>query len=162
MKEKKFCPFCASALETRTVDGVERRACPDAACGFVNWDNPVPVVAALVEHEGSIILARNHEWPEKVFGLITGFLERGESPEEGVVREVREETDLEAKIVEFLGNFPFFQANQLLIAYHLTASGTIQMGAELAEIKRVPPEKLKSWPFGTGIVVGRWIEGRGK
>ncbi len=161
MKEKKFCPFCASSLVTRTVDGVERRACPDVSCAYVDWDNPVPVVAALIEHEGSILLARNRAWPEKTYGLITGFLEKGESPEEGVVREVREETGLEARIVAFIGNVPFFQANQLLIAYHLTASGEIQMGGELAEIRRVDPAKLKPWPFGTGIVVARWLEGRG-
>ena len=56
-------------------------ACPDTSCGYVHWDNPLPVVAAIVEYEGRILLARNAAWQEGMFALITGFLENGETPE---------------------------------------------------------------------------------
>jgi NAD+ diphosphatase len=161
MKEMRFCPYCASQLERRDLGGRERSACPAPACGFVHWDNPVPVVAALIEHEGSVIMVRNQGWPEKMYGLVTGFLEKGERPEEGVLREVREELGLDASLAGFLGNFSFFEANQLLIAYHLTASGEIRRGDELAEVKLIPAEKLKPWPFGTGFIVKAWMEKRG-
>lgn len=55
----KFCPECASVLEVRCIDDVERKACTVPECGFVHWDNPVPVVAALIEFQGKIVLARN-------------------------------------------------------------------------------------------------------
>ena len=42
----KFCPRCAKPLDTVEYDGVQRQRCPDKACGFVHWNNPVPVVAA--------------------------------------------------------------------------------------------------------------------
>ena len=67
-------------------------------CGYVHWNNPLPVVAAIVEYEGKILLARNAAWPEGMFALITGFLENGETPEEGIAREVLEETSLQAEI----------------------------------------------------------------
>lgn len=55
------------------LGSLPRQACPDSACGHVFWDNPAPVVAALVEWEGRIILARNQAWAEGKFGLISGF-----------------------------------------------------------------------------------------
>jgi hypothetical protein len=62
----------------------ERRACAGAECGYVQWGNPVPVVGALVEHEGDILLARNAAWPEGFFALVTGYLEANEDPRAGV------------------------------------------------------------------------------
>jgi len=158
MKEMKFCPFCASPLEKREIDGRERLACPSLECGFVHWDNPTPVVTAIIEHDRGIILARNAAWPEKMFGLVTGFLEKGEHPDDGVLREVREELGLEGGIVSFIGNFSFPEANQLLISYHVKAHGDIKLSDELLEVKFVSPEKLKAWPFGTGYVVKAWLE----
>lgn len=160
MKTMKFCPWCATPLEMRDIDGRERLACPAGECGYTYWDNPLPVVAAIIEHEDGIVLARNRAWPEKMFGLVTGFLEKGEHPADGVLREVREELGLKGEIVEFLGNFSFFESNQLLIAYHVRASGEIILSEEIAEVKLVSSEKLKPWPFGTGHVVKAWLERR--
>ena len=41
------------------MGGRPRPACPDNQCGFVHWNNPVPVVAAIVEHDNEIALVRN-------------------------------------------------------------------------------------------------------
>jgi len=67
-----------------------------AACGWTHWTNPTPVLAAIVEVDGKVLLARNAAWPPKMFALITGFMEAGESPQEGVARELKEETNLDA------------------------------------------------------------------
>ena len=42
----KFCPRCATPLQATQYDGMTRVRCPDRACGFVHWNNPVPVVLA--------------------------------------------------------------------------------------------------------------------
>lgn len=131
--------------------------CPAEGCGFVFWDNPLPVVAAIVEHEGVVVLVRNHGWPEKMFGLVTGFLEKGESPEAGVLRELREELGLEGEVVRLIGVYPFEQRNELIVAYHVRAHGTITLGDEIAQHKSVPREKLRPWPFGTGLAVRDWL-----
>ena len=71
-----FCPRCARPLADRPIADdagtVVRRACPDDACGFVQWQNPTPAVGALVEHEGQIVLARGAGWPDGFFALVTG------------------------------------------------------------------------------------------
>ena len=131
-----------------------------AGCGYVYWNNPVPVVAAIVELDGMVILARNKSWPEKMYGLITGFLEQGETPDEAIRREVQEELGLDAVAAHFIGNYAFFEMNQLLLAYHVPARGDIVLGAELADIKRVPVERLKPWTIGTGPAVRDWLAGR--
>ena len=157
----KFCPRCAQPLETTHLDGVERQRCPDKACGFVHWNNPVPVVAAVIEHEGRVLLARNTLWPAKFFGLVTGFLEKNETPDVGVLREVKEEVGLDGKIEGFVGHYGFHQMNQLIIAFHVTASGPITLNDELAEYKLLPPEQVRPWPSGTGHAMRDWLIARG-
>lgn len=160
MNEFKYCPLCGKGLTKNTVNGKDLLCCMSNNCGYVFWDNPLPVVAAIVEMDGKVVLARNKEWPEKVFGLITGFLEKGEAPETAVKREVKEELGLDAEIMEFVGVYSFFERNQLIIAYQLSAAGEIKLGDELAEIKWIPVDKLKPWPFGTGHAVRDWLERR--
>ena len=157
----QFCPCCAQPLQATEISGHPRPACQTADCGYVYWDNPIPVVAAIVEYDGVIILGRNQGWPEKQYGLITGFLERGETPEQAVQREVREELALETVTLTWVGHYSFFEMNQLLLVYHLTAQGEIILGAELAGIKRVPIERLKPWAMGTGPAVRDWLARRG-
>ena len=153
-----YCPQCTSSLEKRRVDERERLACP--SCDFVHYDNPAPVVAALVEHDGEVILARNKGWPESWYGLVTGFLERNETPEDAVLRELKEELNLDGQIVETIGIYSFFEMNQVIIAYHIRAEGQIILGDELADYKRVPPHKLRPWPMGTGHAVRDWLAKR--
>ncbi|AEF41529.1 NUDIX domain-containing protein [Hoyosella subflava] len=160
MSEFQYCPQCATPLQDAHIGGEARKSCPESECGFIHWGNPVPVVAAIVEHEGHIILAHNKTWPPTWFGLITGFLERGETPESGVQREVEEELALTPHEVTFVGHYPFEQMNQIIIAYHVAATGTVVLNEELDEFKHVPPDKLTPWPFGTGYAVADWLQQR--
>ena len=153
----RFCPRCGQPLAIAEHGGTQRSGC---ACGFVHWDNPIPVVAAIVEHEGGVILARNKDWPEKMFGLITGFLEKAETPEAAVVREVKEELSLDALDVHFVGLYPFERRNELIIAYHVPAKGEVRLNEELADYRRIVPEKLRPWDFGTGLALRDWLARR--
>lgn len=154
----KFCPQCAALLVTTEVDGCPHLKCPD--CDFVVWDNPIPVVAAIVEHEGKVILTRSKGWPEKWLGIVAGFLEKGETPETGVLREVREELGLDGEIVSFVGHYAFEMRNQIIFAYHVRIEGEIVLGAELESIKVVPPEEVRPWDVGTGPALKDWLATR--
>jgi NAD+ diphosphatase len=160
MVQIKYCPYCGDELSARNINGKDYPACATNNCEYVFWDNPLPVVAAIVEHEGNVLLARNKAWPPKIFGLITGFLEKGESPDNAVLREVKEELGLEAELMGMIGVYPFLEKNQIIIAYHVLAKGEITMGDELAEVTSVPPQKLRPWSFGTGHAVKDWLEKR--
>jgi NADH pyrophosphatase NudC (nudix superfamily) len=154
----RFCPRCGSELtEVTDAEGVVRHRCPDDECGFVHYDNPTPVVAAVVQRGDDVILARNRGWPESWFGLVTGFLERGETVEECLLRELREELDVDAEIVDLIGLYTFEQMNQLIIAYHVRIHDEPTPGPELAAIKTVPIARLRPWPMGTGPAVSDWL-----
>lgn len=156
MKAPRFCRDCGAPMLPLPLAGRVRQVC-GANCGHVEWGNPLPVVAALVEHEAGIVLARNHAWADGVFGLIAGFLEAGESPEAAVAREVAEELGLESLAATLIGVYPFERKNEVIIAYHVRASGQIVLNEELAEYRVVAPEKLRPWDFGTGLAVRDWL-----
>ena len=165
MSHYRYCPRCAKELVERTdphhEGGRVRLACPDPEAHYVHWDNPLPVVAAIVEYDGRVLLARNAAWPEGRFALITGFLENGETPEEGIAREVFEETSLVVLSAELVGVYEFIRKNELIIAYHVKASGTITLSPELLEYRLVEPANLRPWRAGTGHAVAEWMRRRG-
>lgn len=156
----KFCPNCATELIVVEVDGQKRQKCPSG--DFIHWDNPVPVVAAIVEHEGRVILTRNKGWPEKWVGIVAGFLEKNETPEQGVLREVKEELGLIGEIVSFVGHYPFKLRNQIIFAYHVRVEGEIVLGEELESIKALPPDEVRPWSIGTGPALKDWLASRQK
>ena len=151
--------MCASALawQSRAEDGgdVSRLRC--TACDFTHWNNPTPVLAGIVELDGKILLARNAAWTGRRFALITGFMEAGETPEEGVTREILEETSLEVTALKLIGVYDFKRMNQVIIAYHARAHGTVRLSPELVEYKLYAPQELICWPAGTGYALADWL-----
>jgi NAD+ diphosphatase len=65
------------------------------------------VLAAVWRWDGQVLLARNAAWPGKMYALITGFMEAGESPQEGIAREVKEETNLDVRLPRLSGPTSF-------------------------------------------------------
>ncbi|HQR56345.1 MAG TPA: NUDIX domain-containing protein [Burkholderiaceae bacterium] len=155
----RFCPVCATSLTRQVLGERERATCP--ACGWVHWDNPTPVVAALIEYTGKILLARNRAWPEKMFALVTGFLERDETPLQAVAREVEEETALATRSATLIGVYEFARKNEVIIAYHVEADGEIRLGEELVDYRLIEPARLRPWPLGTGLAMADWMRARG-
>jgi NAD+ diphosphatase len=157
-----YCPKCAAPLVDSVVDREPRRICA-RPCGFIHYDNPTPVVAAVVEHEGAVVLAHNRAWPSaSFFGLITGFLEQRESPSVCAVREVKEELNLDALgEPTLIGVYPFERMNQVIIGYHVQATGTITLNEELDAFKHVPFDQCRFWPAGTGFALRDWLRTRG-
>ena len=153
-----FCPQCASPIAELLIDSEIRKGCPSTDCGFVLWNNPVPVVAMIVEVEGGVVMAHNVAWPKSFYSIITGFLEAGEDPEECARRETMEELNLHALETKLVGVYPFAQQNQVIIAYHVRAAGEIKLNHELDDYKIVPALEIKPWPMGTGLAISAWQE----
>ncbi|MFT7723854.1 MAG: NUDIX hydrolase [Roseateles sp.] len=166
MKAPTYCPDCATPLGwiTQAEDGGDKTRLRCPACGFTHWNNPTPVLAAVIEctdRDGRVLLARNAAWPGRFFGLITGFLEAGETPEDGIRREIGEETSLQVDALALLGVWDFQRMNQLIVAYHAQARGEIRLSPELAEYKLIAPRDLRCWPQGTGQALAAWLRSRG-
>jgi len=162
----RYCPQCATPLAMLTAvedsGPKERLRCP--ACGWTHWNNPVPVLAAVVEcvdRGGQLLLARNAAWTGRMFALITGFMEAGETPQDGIAREVREETGLTVDATHLIGVYDFQRMNQLIVAYHVQAHGEIVLSPELAEYRLFTPESVRCWHAGTGLALADWLRTRG-
>lgn len=161
--EFRYCPQCRSALAPIVVmeDGgpTERMRCP--ACGFTHWNNPTPVLAAIVQYRGQVLLARNAAWTRRMFALITGFMEAGETPQEGIRREIREETSLRTQSLDLVGVYDFQRMNQVIIAWHAVCDGDIRLSPELSEYRLYDLPELRCWPAGTGYALADWLRSRG-
>ena len=96
-----------------------------------------------------------------MFGLVTGFMEAGETPEEGIAREVGEETSLQVDALKLIGVYDFQRMNQVIIAYHALARGEVTLSPELVEYRLVEPAEVRCWPAGTGYALADWLRGRG-
>jgi NAD+ diphosphatase len=161
-----FCPNCATPLQliTQREDGGDKARLRCVACNWTHWNNPTPVLAAVIEctdREGQLLLACNAAWPGRFFGLITGFMEAGETPQEGISREVAEETALVADAVDLIGVYDFQRMNQLIVAYHVQARGEIRLSPELSEYKLFTPDRVRCWRAGTGFALADWLRARG-
>ena len=162
----RYCPVCATELQplAQLEDGGEKTRLRCPACQWTHWNNPTPVLGAVIEcadRDGRVLLARNAAWSGRMFALITGFLEAGESPENGIRREVLEETSLQVDALQLIGVYEFERMNQIIIAYHALARGEIVLSPELAEYKLFAPQDIICWPAGTGFALADWLRSRG-
>ncbi len=146
----------------RVLDGVARLACSSPECGFVHWNNPTPVVAGIIQHEGKYIIARNAKWPSGMFSMITGFLEKGETPEQAILRETHEELGLDGEGLEFIGHYSFLELNQLVMAFAVKAHGNLVLSDEIADVKVLSKSELETYDFGrlklTSKIVAQWLQ----
>lgn len=163
MSDFKFCPQCATALEmiAQMEDGGEKQRMRCPACQWTHWNNPTPVLAAIVQYQDKILLARNAAWTHKMYALITGFMEAGESPQDGIKREIKEETNLDAQQLTLVGAYEFLRMNQVIIAYHAVCTGEVRLSPELVDYKLMAYEQVKCWPRGTGFALADWLRTQG-
>jgi ADP-ribose pyrophosphatase YjhB (NUDIX family) len=101
----RYCPRCAAARSSET-QGQSPLACP--ACGLTYYFNPTVAAAAFVfDPEGRVLLIRRAKEPSAgKLGVPGGFIDVGESAEDGLRREVREEVGIEVERLRFLVSFP--------------------------------------------------------
>ncbi|MCP5146042.1 MAG: NUDIX hydrolase [Gammaproteobacteria bacterium] len=159
MTPYRFCPQCGGPLHAGEHGGRTRAGCIAHTCDFVHWDNPVPVVAAVVTFQDRVLLVRNVGWPENFFALVTGFLEAEESPAQAAEREVAEETGLVAEATRLLGVYPFALRNQVIIAYHVPVTGdAVRLQAdEIADSRWISRERVMPWDAATGLALRDWL-----
>jgi len=99
-----FCPFCGS--KNFVWDGTKSHACSD--CGKKLYTNEVGAVIALIRNTAGELLFTTRKFnPAKgMLDLPGGFIDLGETAEQAVVREVKEELNLDVMDLQFYGTFP--------------------------------------------------------
>ena len=129
----RFCAQCGG--ETTLAKGGWQRNCPQ--CGAQHFPRTDPVAITLVEHDGRLMLGRGKGWPEGRFSALAGFVEPGETIEEGVAREVLEESGVAVRDVTYIASQPWPFPSQLMIGCHAYADDDeVTMDeTEMAEIR---------------------------
>jgi len=90
-----FCPKCGDQLINKIPNGEDRNRLVCQECGFIFYQNPKPTATAIIEKNNQVLLIRRSKDPYKGdWDLVGGFVEVGETLEQAIEREVKEETGL--------------------------------------------------------------------
>jgi NAD+ diphosphatase len=109
----RFCGACATPTEP--VVGERARTCPH--CGLVSFPRLAPAIIVSVERGDEILLGRGPQFPPGIYSVIAGFVEPGESVEDAVRREVREETGIEVEDLRYFASQPWPYPNSLMLGF---------------------------------------------
>jgi NAD+ diphosphatase len=116
----RFCSNCGTP--TRPFRAGWGRTC--ANCRAEHFPRVDPVVIMLAEHGDKVLVGRQPQYPAGRFSALAGFIEPGESIEEAVARELREEAGIEVSRVRYVASQPWPFPGQLMIACIAEANGT--------------------------------------
>lgn len=120
----------------RTPEGDDKERLVCNGCGFVNYVNPKIVVGAVTEWDGKILMCRRAIEPRKGFWTLpAGFMEEGETTEQGAMREAREEANADLEIVSLLAVYSIPRISQVQLMYKARlCSPDVSAGVESLEV----------------------------
>jgi len=149
--DPRFCARCGTALAPST-DPEHKPECP--ACGWFRPTNALPVVLVLARTEsGKILYTRQPGWPDGAWGLVSGYVEVGETAEQASVREVDEESGLAARLPRLVRTLPF--GDLLLICVEVDVDDLApRAGSDVEAVRLRRPElglTPADWPARTFI-----------
>ena len=144
----RFCGQCGAP--TRSEEAGHMRRCTDAGCNAMHFPRTDPAVIMLVTDGDRALLGRNKNFVAGMYSTLAGFVEPGESLEDAVAREVREETGVEVAAVHYHSSQPWpFPANIMLGFYAEAASTEIAVDySELADARWFERDWLRTHQDG--------------
>jgi NAD+ diphosphatase len=144
----RFCANCGAA--TVVIEAGYARRCPH--CGVVHFPRTDPVVIMVVEHAGSLLLGRRSGWPEGRYSVLAGFVSPGESLEEAVIREVREESGIEAFGPTFVTSQPWPFPSSLMLGFDARSAGgePRALDGELEDVRWFTHDEVAAARSGAG------------
>jgi NAD+ diphosphatase len=126
----RFCARCGQS--TVLAKGGWQRDC--GSCGAQHFPRTDPVAIVLVENGGNLLLGRQARYPPRSYSALAGFIEPGESIEEGVAREMFEEAGVRVREVRYIASQPWPFPSQLMIGCHAVTDDT-QLTVDRTELE---------------------------
>jgi NAD+ diphosphatase len=158
----KFCGRCATPTKAAGPPNHRAMQCPQ--CGLLAFPRLAPAIIVLVtrEEDGKALLGRNANFPVAMYSCLAGFVEPGETMEEAVHREVREEVGVEVKDVRYWGSQPWPFPHSLMLGFRATYAGgdIVLEDGEIADAQWHSPDDLPMIPPGMSIarkLIDDWV-----
>jgi len=142
--EYRFCPTCGGRLEGRVVKAGEPPRLVCTACGFVFYQDPKLATGAIFAWNGGILLVRRAIEPSYGKWVFPGgYVDRGETLEAAAIREVKEESGLDVRLVRLLSTYSY-QGNPVILAVFQAevTGGTLRIDDESLEIRAFAPGEI--------------------
>jgi NAD+ diphosphatase len=161
-RSHQFCGRCGGPTER--VGGELARRCP--RCRVSLYPRLSPAIIVLVERGETALLGRNARFPGVMYSTLAGFVEAGETLEEAVAREVREEAGIEVREVRYFGSQPWPFPDSLMVGFTAQhASGEVKADpAELSDAGWFAADALPPVPPRLSIarqLIDAWVRRKG-
>ena len=143
-RSHQFCGRCGQPTEDRT----EERAKICRSCGLINYPRLSPAVIVAVVKDDRLLLASNKRFKAGFYSVLAGFVEPGETLEDCVAREIREEVGISVKNIRYFGSQPWPFPNSLMTAFVAEyAGGQIRIDpSEITDAAWFSADNLPSIP----------------
>ncbi len=115
----RYCGRCGTP--TRDKDGERAKECP--RCGYTAYPRVTPAMMVLVTRGRELLLARSPRFPPGMYSALAGFVEPGETIEDCIRREVREEVGIEVTDIRYFSSQSWAFPHSLMIAYTAEYAG---------------------------------------
>ena len=123
----QFCGRCG--IRTKLHPTERAKECPQ--CGLLHFPRLAPAIIVLVERGHEMLLARARRFPTAMYSTLAGFVEPGETLEEAVLREVKEESGITVRDIRYFGSQPWPFPHSLMVGFTAVyESGEITLGDE--------------------------------
>ncbi len=142
--DNRFCGACGSEMKSHSAE----RAMTCEPCGTMIYPRISPCIIVLVHRGPELLLARNANFPIEMFSTLAGFIEAGESVEECLVREVKEEVGVDVNNIRYFSSQSWPFPNQLMLGFFAEWSGgdIVCEDDEIAEAHWFTAENLPTIP----------------
>ncbi len=148
-RENGFCGSCGAAMSQHAKE----TAMNCEPCGSMIYPRISPCIIVLVTRGEEMLLARNANFPIEMFSTLAGFVEAGESLEECLVREVKEEVGVDVDNIRYFKSQSWPFPNQLMLGFFAEYAGgdIVCEDEEIAEAHWFKPDQLPTTPPATAI-----------
>jgi len=148
-RDHRFCGRCGGTMEEVEEEALCR--CPQ--CGFFTYPRISPAVIMSVVRDGKILLGRAPRFPGGIYSVLAGFVEPGETLEQAVAREVREEVNIEIRDIRYVASQPWPFPHSLMLGFTARhAGGEIEVdNQELEDAGWFSPTEMPRLPSRISI-----------
>lgn len=148
-RSHRYCGTCGDPTDLK--EGERARVCP--SCGMLAYPRISPAVMVLITRGRELLLLRSPHFPPGVFSALAGFVEPGETLEQTVAREVKEEVGVEVKNLQYFGSQSWPFPHSLMLAFTAEyAGGEIKPdGVEIEAANWFDVDQVPKLPFPASI-----------